>query len=113
MLGRLNLNWSSYPKEDGIYSLVLDCSPASERKVCLPKDWKRCLNGSNISTNWEWSKAGASKQLEEQERTERAQLKTKIGADGEVAPEDQLEDENKEAGEEKERAQQELMKQPA
>ncbi|KZV20651.1 hypothetical protein F511_25314 [Dorcoceras hygrometricum] len=46
-LGRLNLNWLSYPKEDGIYSLVLDRSPTSEGKVCLPKDWKRCLNGSS------------------------------------------------------------------
>ncbi|KZV51542.1 hypothetical protein F511_05858 [Dorcoceras hygrometricum] len=51
----------------------------------------------------EWSKAGASNQLEEQERTEQAQLQTKRGADVEDAPEeDQLEDENKEAGEEKE-----------
>ncbi|KZV17549.1 Signal peptide peptidase family protein, expressed isoform 1 [Dorcoceras hygrometricum] len=69
---------------------------------------------SNISTGWlvissEWSKAGASKHLEEQERTEQAQLQTKRGTDAEVAPDDQFEDKNKEAGEEKERALQELM----
>ncbi|KZV18188.1 hypothetical protein F511_11091 [Dorcoceras hygrometricum] len=46
------------------------------------------------------------------ERTTQAQLQTKGGADSEVAPEDQLEDENKEDGEEKERALQKLMKQP-
>ncbi|KZV14111.1 hypothetical protein F511_44410 [Dorcoceras hygrometricum] len=67
---------------------------------------------SCLATSWEWSKAGASKQLEEQERTEQAQLQTKRGADAEVDPKDQLEDQNKEAGEEKERALQELMKQP-
>ncbi|KZV52922.1 hypothetical protein F511_19078 [Dorcoceras hygrometricum] len=59
------------------------------------------------------SKAGASKKLEEQERTAEAQLQTKRGTDAEVAPEYQLEDENKKAGEEKERALQKLMKQPA
>ncbi|KZV24088.1 hypothetical protein F511_40644 [Dorcoceras hygrometricum] len=62
---------------------------------------------------WEWSKDGASKQLEEKERTKQAQLQTKRCADAEVAPDDQLEDENKEAGEEKERALQELMKKTA
>ncbi|KZV43745.1 multidrug resistance protein [Dorcoceras hygrometricum] len=89
-------------------------SPTSERKVCLPKDWKRCLNGSSeqastlrardeknraqlVKTSWKWSKAGSSKQLEEQERTAQAKLQTKRGAYAEVAPEDQLEDKNKEA----------------
>ncbi|KZV29197.1 hypothetical protein F511_37105 [Dorcoceras hygrometricum] len=66
-----------------------------------------------VGISWEWSKAGASKQLEEMERTEQAQLQTKRGAYAEVAPYDQLEDENKEAGEEKERALQELMKKTA
>ncbi|KZV49183.1 hypothetical protein F511_42651 [Dorcoceras hygrometricum] len=42
---------------------------------------------------------------QEQERKEHAQLQTKRGIDIEAAPkEDQLEDENKEAGEEKDRA---------
>ncbi|KZV27065.1 senescence-associated carboxylesterase 101 [Dorcoceras hygrometricum] len=71
------------------------------------------ISTSWLATSWKWSKAGASKQLEEQERKAQAQLQTKSGADAEVAPEDQLEDENKEAGDEKERALQELMKQPA
>ncbi|KZV27063.1 hypothetical protein F511_23959 [Dorcoceras hygrometricum] len=70
------------------------------------------ISTSWLATSWKWGKAGASKQLEEQERTAQAQLQTKSGADAEVSPEDQLEDENKEAGEEKERALQELMKQP-
>ncbi|KZV17606.1 cysteine-rich receptor-like protein kinase 10 [Dorcoceras hygrometricum] len=71
------------------------------------------ISTSWLATSWEWSKARASKQLKEQERTAQAQMQTKRGADAEVAPEDQLEDQNKEAGEEKERALQELMKQPA
>ncbi|KZV32728.1 serum factor response C-like [Dorcoceras hygrometricum] len=66
-----------------------------------------------VGISWEWSKAGASKQLEEQERTEQAQVQTKRGADTEVSSEDRLEYENKEAGEDKERPLQEPMKQPA
>ncbi|KZV57526.1 hypothetical protein F511_20455 [Dorcoceras hygrometricum] len=74
---------------------------------------QRDISTSWLVISWESSKAGASKQLEEQERTRQAQLQTKRGADTKFSPEDQLEDENKEAGEEKERALQELMKQPA
>ncbi|KZV45125.1 hypothetical protein F511_24167 [Dorcoceras hygrometricum] len=92
--------------------------PAGSRQTSWPYDICEKRDLTDISTNWlviswEWSKAGASKQLEEQERTEQAQLQTKRGADAEVAPDDQFEDKNKEAGEEKERALQELMKQPA
>ncbi|KZV55074.1 hypothetical protein F511_31670 [Dorcoceras hygrometricum] len=79
--------------------------------------WRNLIERSLIfvrfRTSWKWSKAGSSKQLEEQERTAQAKLQTKRGAYAEVAPEDQLEDKNKEAGEEKERALKELMKQPA
>ncbi|KZV27721.1 hypothetical protein F511_03959 [Dorcoceras hygrometricum] len=73
----------------------------------------------NISTSWSvgdqlgmeqsWSLEAA----QEQERTEQTQVQTKTGADAEVALEDQLEDENKEAGEEKKRALYELKNQPA
>ncbi|KZV16713.1 hypothetical protein F511_01669 [Dorcoceras hygrometricum] len=77
-----------------------------EDKAHIEEQNDEVQNGSsadqNISTSWlviswEWSKAGALKQLEEQERTEQAQQQTKRGADAEVPPEDQLEDENKEA----------------
>ncbi|KZV19828.1 agglutinin-1-like [Dorcoceras hygrometricum] len=92
--------------------------PVGSRQTSLPYDICEKLDLRDISTSWlviswEWSKAGASKKLEEQERTEQAQLQTKRGADAEVALEDQLEDENKEAGEEKERALQEPIKKPA
>ncbi|KZV39063.1 hypothetical protein F511_35457 [Dorcoceras hygrometricum] len=59
------------------------------------------LVGDQLGMEQRWSLEAAK----EQERTEEAQLQTKRGADIEAAPEeDQLEDENKEAGEEKERA---------
>ncbi|KZV33733.1 serine/threonine-protein phosphatase 7 long form [Dorcoceras hygrometricum] len=59
-------------------------------------------------TGWELTGVEQSWSLEPtqlQERTEQAQLQTKRGADIEAAQKEyQLEDENKEAGEEKERA---------
>ncbi|KZV18606.1 hypothetical protein F511_41237 [Dorcoceras hygrometricum] len=58
------------------------------------------LVGDQLGMKQSWSLKAA----QDQEITEQAQLQTKRGADAEVAPEDQLEDENKEAGEEKERS---------
>ncbi|KZV42932.1 hypothetical protein F511_43922 [Dorcoceras hygrometricum] len=59
------------------------------------------LVGNQLGMEQSWSLKAA----QEQERTEQAQLQIKRGADAEVA---QLEDKNKEAGEEKKRALYEL-----
>ncbi|KZV32611.1 U-box domain-containing protein 35-like [Dorcoceras hygrometricum] len=74
--------------------------PTGSRQASWAYDICEKLDLTDISTSWlaeswEWSKAEASKQLEEQERTAQAQLQTKRGADTEVAPDDQLEDKNK------------------
>ncbi|KZV52098.1 hypothetical protein F511_36422 [Dorcoceras hygrometricum] len=101
-----------YPKRLSKRSPVLQLLLQSELST-IGNRRRQDISTSWLVISWEWSKAGASKQLEEQKRTGQAQLQTKRGADTEIAPEDQLEDENKEAGEEKERALQELMKQSA
>ncbi|KZV54604.1 putative receptor-like protein kinase [Dorcoceras hygrometricum] len=92
--------------------------PDGSRQTSWPYDICEKLDLTDISTSWlvtswEWSKARASNKLEERERTEQAQLQTKRGEDAEVAPEDQLEDGNKEAGEKKKRASKQMKEQPA
>ncbi|KZV21450.1 branched-chain-amino-acid aminotransferase 6-like [Dorcoceras hygrometricum] len=60
------------------------------RQTSSPYDICEKLDLTDISTSWletsrKWSKSGASKQLEEKDRTEQAQLQTKRGEDAEVA----------------------------
>ncbi|KZV31028.1 hypothetical protein F511_05106 [Dorcoceras hygrometricum] len=74
------------------WMLQLDVGAARRSSAEYEEQFKRriksiveIISTSWLATSWKWSKAGASKQLEEQERTERAQLQTKRGADAEVA----------------------------
>ncbi|KZV56674.1 hypothetical protein F511_25784 [Dorcoceras hygrometricum] len=76
---------------------------------CKELRYIKQLVGNQLGVEQSWRLEAA----QEQERTEQAQLQTKRGTDAEAVLEDQLEDENKEVGEEKKRALYELKKQPS
>ncbi|KZV21321.1 hypothetical protein F511_24502 [Dorcoceras hygrometricum] len=79
---------------------LTDCARSVDAKISKA-EYINQLVGNQLGMEQSWSLKAA----QEQERTEQAQLQIKRGADAEVA---QLEDKNKEAGEEKKRALYEL-----
>ncbi|KZV34673.1 hypothetical protein F511_21788 [Dorcoceras hygrometricum] len=92
---------SSMHRPTGCATSAAHRRPASKNRAARAQ--------SKLGVEQSWSLEAT----QEQERTKQAQLQTKRGADAEAALEDQLKDENNEAGEEKKKALYELKKQPA